>query len=101
MDTNPVLALITALGDTQLKEFAPWMPVLVAVAAVLAAILPPVDANSKWAPARKLLDMVAMNVGHAVNGTVIPQPSPANTLHITVAPAPVVAPVAEGNAVNA
>ena len=70
MDPNPVIALLYALGDTPLKSLAPWVPVVMAAAAVLAAMLPQPAPGSKWAPARKLLDMLAANVGHAANAPV-------------------------------
>ena len=70
MDASSLLALLTALGDTPLKAFAPWVPVIMATSAVLAAVLPQPAPDSKWAPARKLLDMLASNVGHATNATV-------------------------------
>lgn len=70
MDANPVIALIYALGDTPLKALGPWLPVVMATAAVLAAMLPQPAPGSKWEPARKLLDMMAVNVGHATNASV-------------------------------
>jgi hypothetical protein len=64
---NPIAALITALAGTPLAPVAVYAPLVIAVSAVLAAILPQPVAGSPWAPARKLLDLLALNVGSARN----------------------------------
>jgi hypothetical protein len=68
MDTNAVAALFAALGGVPIAgPVLPYIPVAVALAAILAAILPQPAADSPWVPARKLLDLVAMNIGSAKN----------------------------------
>ncbi len=69
MEPNPIPMLVAALAGTRLAPLAIYAPLVVAVAAVLAAVLPqPVD-TSPWKPARRLLDLLAMNVGAAKNAT--------------------------------
>ena len=67
MDPNPFAALIAALSGTALAPLAVYVPLLVAVAAMLAAVLPQPAPDSPWVPLRKLLDLAAMNVGAAKN----------------------------------
>jgi len=67
MDQNPVALLVTALQGTSLAPVAVYLPIIVAIAAILAAILPQPVEGSPWLPARKLLDMLAFNMGNAKN----------------------------------
>ena len=67
MEANPIPALIAALSAVGLDRLALYAPLIVACAAVLAAILPQAQTSSPWAPMRKLLDLLAMNVGAARN----------------------------------
>jgi hypothetical protein len=65
---NPISALLAALGGVPgVGPFLVYAPVLIALAAVLAAVLPVPAPDSPWAPARRLLDLVAMNFGAARN----------------------------------
>jgi hypothetical protein len=74
MDPNAFAALISALAGTPLAPIAMYAPILIAVCAVLAAVLPVPAAGSPWVPARKLLDLVAFNIGSARN---VPKADPA------------------------
>jgi hypothetical protein len=69
METNPIPALMSALAAAGLGKIVMYAPVVVAVAAVLAATLPQPAANSPWRSARRLLDLLAMNVGAAKNAS--------------------------------
>ncbi len=87
MESNPILALVTALADTRLAPFAVYAPLIVSLAALLAAILPQPAEGSPWKPARRLLDLLAMNVGSAKNSVstsdVIRTPTTINILLIS------------------
>ncbi len=72
MEPNPIPALVAALSGTGLAPFVVYVPLVVAVSAVLAAILPQPATGSPWYPARRLLDMLAMNVGSARNLQSVP-----------------------------
>jgi hypothetical protein len=67
MQSTPISALVTALTGTALAPVAVYAPLVIAVAAILAAILPTPAPGSPWLPARKLLDLLAFNVGAAHN----------------------------------
>ena len=69
MEINPIPALVSALADAGLGQIAMYSPVVIAASAVLAAVLPHPAADSLWAPARRLLDLLAMNVGSAKNAS--------------------------------
>ena len=69
MQANAIPALLSAVAGTPLAPFAVYLPFVIAISAVLAAILPVPAADSRWMPARKLLDLLAMNVGSAKNVT--------------------------------
>ncbi len=76
MESSPIAALVTALAGTPLAPLAVYLPLVIAVSAVLAAILPTPASGSPWLPARKLLDLLAFNVGSARN--VVPAATSAN-----------------------
>ena len=67
MEPNPISALVAALAGTSLAPLAVYAPLIVTCAAILAAILPQPVAGSPWKPARRLLDLLAMNIGAAKN----------------------------------
>ena len=67
MEPSLFSVLVAALANTGLAPLAVYAPITVAVAAILAAILPQPAPDSPWLPARKLLDLVALNVGSAKN----------------------------------
>ena len=67
MEANPIPALIAALSAVGFDHLALYAPLVVAASAVLAAILPQAQPTSPWAPVRKLLDLLALNVGAARN----------------------------------
>jgi hypothetical protein len=67
METNAIPALAAALAGTPLAPLALYLPLAIAIAAVLAAILPIPAPDSPWQPLRKLLDLLAMNIGAARN----------------------------------
>ncbi len=69
MESSPIAALVAALSGTPLAPVAVYVPLAIAVAAILAAILPTPAPGSPWLPARKLLDLMAFNVGSARNAT--------------------------------
>jgi hypothetical protein len=75
MESNSVVALVAALSNTPLAPIVVYIPLAMAVAAVLAAVLPRPAAGSGWAPARAALDAVAMNFGNAKNVAAPPPPS--------------------------
>ena len=75
MESNGVVALVAALSDTPLAPLVVYIPLAMAVAALLAAVLPHPAPDSPWAPARAALDVVAMNFGNAKNAT---PPKPAD-----------------------
>ena len=60
--TNAIMAIIPA-------SLAAYIPYVVLAAAILAAVLPQPPAGSPWESARKLLDIVALNVGHSRNSS--------------------------------
>ena len=67
MENSPITALVAALAGTPLAPLSVYVPLVIAIAAVLAAILPRPPAGSPWCPARQLLDLLAFNVGAAKN----------------------------------
>jgi hypothetical protein len=67
MEYNPISVLISALTSAGFGQFAIYAPVVIAAAAVLAAVLPQPETGSSWVPARRLLDLLAMNIGAAKN----------------------------------
>lgn len=68
METNAIASLIAAVANIPgLGAVAVYAPATIALAAVLAAVLPTPATGSPWLPARKLLDLVAMNFGNATN----------------------------------
>jgi hypothetical protein len=69
MEPNLISALVAALANTSLAPLAVYAPLVVTVAAVLAAILPQPTSDSPWQPARRLIDLLAMNVGAAKNAS--------------------------------
>lgn len=69
MEANPIPALVSALAAAGLGQIAIYAPLVIAAAAVLAAVLPQPVAGSSWAPARRLLDLLAMNIGSAKNAS--------------------------------
>lgn len=69
METNPLTAFVAALANTSLAPLAAYLPLVVSVAALLAAILPNPAPGSSWFPLRKLLDLLALNIGTAKNTT--------------------------------
>jgi hypothetical protein len=69
MESSPIAALVAALSGTPLAPLAVYAPLVIAVAAVLAAILPTPGTGSPWLPVRKLLDLLAFNVGSARNAS--------------------------------
>ena len=75
MESNGVIALVAALSNTPLAPLVVYIPLALAVAAVLAAVLPHPEPSSPWAPARAALDALAMNFGNAKNADAI-KPTP-------------------------
>lgn len=69
MEQNPIILIVQAISGTYLAPVSAYVPIVIAVAAVLAAILPRPVEGSPWGPARKLLDLMAMNIGNARNTT--------------------------------
>jgi hypothetical protein len=67
MESSPIAALVAALTGTPLAPLAVYVPLIIAVSAVLAAILPVPPPGSPWLPLRRLLDLLAFNVGTARN----------------------------------
>lgn len=66
MDDIDLTSLLTVLGvSPQIAALA--VPVVVAVASALDAVLPPPAAGSWWVWPRRLLSWLALNVGHARN----------------------------------
>jgi hypothetical protein len=75
MESNSVVALVAALSDTPLAPIVVYIPLAMAAAALLAAVLPHPAPGSAWAPARAALDAVAMNFGNAKNMAAAPPPA--------------------------
>ena len=71
MESNQIQSLIAALVGVNLASVASYVPLAIAVSAILAAILPQPNVNSPWVPVRKLIDLLAMNIGSAKNATEI------------------------------
>ena len=67
MDPTIISAFVDSLQGTGLAPLVAYVPIVVASSAILAAILPTPAADSKWMPLRKLLDLLALNVGAAKN----------------------------------
>ncbi len=64
MDQAPLMLMLHALG---LDVYLPLVLSIIGLASAVAAILPQPQPGSSWVVMRKLLDLVAMNVGAARN----------------------------------
>jgi hypothetical protein len=66
MDLMNAIAGIPGIGPLM-----PYIVALVAVASALAPLLPPpaADANAVWVGVYRAVNFVALNMGHAKNGT--------------------------------
>ena len=80
MEPNPLPALVAAMAGTGLAPIVVYVPLVVAISAVLAAIFPQPASNSPWFPLRRLLDLLAMNVGSARNLPSAPASTSSSTL---------------------
>lgn len=70
MPSPEVLNLVAANLDTLseiVKSAASLLAEIIAASAVLAAVLPKPGQSSPLAPLRQLLDLAALNIGHAKN----------------------------------
>lgn len=85
MEANPVMLLLQSLQGTPLAPIVGYGPLIIAICAILAAVLPqPSDTAS---PALKLLrralDICALNIGAARNSTA-PAASPKTTSTVAI-----------------
>jgi hypothetical protein len=64
-----IAALLAVLGLSP-EQAALVALVVPTVASLLAAVLPQPAEGSRWAPVRRILDILALNVGSAANRTV-------------------------------
>jgi hypothetical protein len=65
--------LLAALAATPLAGAVPYVTAAIAAASVLDAALPQPKAGSLWLPLRKVISLLAGNVGHAANAEQTPK----------------------------
>jgi hypothetical protein len=63
-----IFTLLAAAGVSP-AAVATYAPLVSAVASLLSAIFPAPAEGSRWVPVRRILDILAMNFGHATNRT--------------------------------